>query len=235
MFTLNNFSATEFVLDGDEIFMASYNKRGSLKLDQYPEPFVGNFNKAKVLILGGNPGYDAHDSCLLQNVNIRKTFESIIIQSYYPYRPQSTFYWLNDMIRNSIQQIIQNNLGKNVKNFSGFEWWEKRTRELVQTCGKQNVEEGICYIDFYPYHSVNLSISGAMKNLPSSLQIDTIINNAIKNNKIIVITRAKAAWKKRIPALNTYCNVIDLKNPRCAYITSRNMKECQWKTLIYNL
>ena len=69
---------------------------------------------------------------------------------------------------------------------------------------------------------------GKEKSYPASYDFsDQLIKQAIKDNKMIIIMRARENWFERIEELAAYKNsgnLYFLSSPECGYLTPRNIK-----------
>jgi hypothetical protein len=58
------------------------------------------------------------------------------------------------------------------------------------------------------------------------------VRKAIKDNKLIVIMRSEKQWNEAVAELETYTNKIILKNKRNPTVSSGNMTEKEFNTII---
>ena len=212
-------------------FLQAFNKtlkreNHRLDLSLYPEPYAGN-PKAKVYLLSGNPGFSDLDN-LLMTTN-HPDWDKMMQHSYNPIpglgHPQ-TMYWLDPYWKDLIKPVSGYH--------GGFTWWEKRTKQLSHI---PNLEEKLFNIDYHSYHSKNIKINSIINSLPSKSLVDEIIKDAFKcEDRLFVILRCRKAWEERLMSIlgvsKLPSNVIYLKNPRCAYLTTGNMNPKDWSRFL---
>lgn len=208
----NNFYAN---VDQDAIF--AYIKKNypnlfnDLRLDLYPEPFIGNPD-ANIYLLNGNPGCGQEEIQFVQNSG---KFRAAIEENLK--LKATSFLYLDEEVC-----TYDNN------KHPGYNWWKSHLKQLSKAIGGKSPE--IFNIEYFPYHSKNLDnvkswIKGKKYNpLPSGNFSNELIKKAMDAGKIIVIMRLKNAWYNRLPDLKTYSNLIELRNPQNVSITSDNVK-----------
>lgn len=211
-------------VDKDAIFVdiqKNYpNLFNDLRLDLYPEPFIGDPD-AKIYLLNGNPGYVKGEEQFVQK---SKNFCNAMKQNLD--LKATSFLYLDEEV------CTYDN--------PGYQWWERHLRQLTNAIGRS---PKIFNIEYFPYHSKNLdNVKSWIKkenHLPSENFSDDLIKNAMNDGKIIVIMRLKDAWYNRIKGLNGYSNLIELCNPQSVYITPNNVtypavNQKLWGHLVFN-
>lgn len=175
-------------------FAACKDDRFHLSL--LPLPYAGDLERADFIILLLNPGFSYTDYWGETNVpEFRKQLLSNLNQQFdrqeygFPYLdPQ--FCW-----------------------HSGFVWWEKKLRELVQEIARRKFNGNyrdalkefshrIASLELVPYHSSSFKEHGVIDRLPSVAKIRTFVHDKLvpaarAGKKTLIITRQAKAWKLR--------------------------------------
>ena len=162
-----------------------------------PEPFSGNPN-SKVFCLNKNPGKP--DSCFTGE----PAFEAATIRNLQLLSPNC--FW------------AENYPNKCGKLHDGVRWLTMRTNTLEKMLGRH---PDIFFIEYFPYHSTQGF--PFPEGLPSYGFSNMLIEQAILQNKLIVIMRERGNWLKRIPSLIGYNNLAYLKAAQGGYLTSPNL------------
>ena len=193
-----------------------YKQNNSLHLELFPEPFEGNPN-APIYLLGGNPGYDKHDIYWCKGSDTES-------QSYL------------QLMRNNIEHKTEHFVffERSIQNHKGSKWWNKRICD--------DLKNMIFNIEFFPYHSKKMNglrdflDQPSAKCLPSNKYVDSLIHNAIKERKVIIITRLEKYWIERISQfykdIRRYKNLYILLNHQSAIVGNGNIvKYAKFETL----
>ena len=180
-----------------------------------PEPFIGNPEKAKVLLLALNPGFkggangeykwhknESFGKLIFDNIELKET--------KYPY------YYLNT--------------DKSFDKSPGHEWCKRVFRELIEAVTAEELSKKISCIQFHGYHSKKYKYLG--NRLPSQEQTFGLIRSSIKRKIPIVIMRSKKIWFNAISELEDYSDLIILKNPRNPTLSDGNMMEGDFNKLV---
>jgi len=182
-----------------------------------PEPFWGYLENANVYILSGNPGFGGIEEI----IDRKSKFKEAMMGNLN--RKSSRLIWLDSDLRWDTRikkEEVEEKYVKGKKEeyiyHPGFDYWEKKTKELRKAIQKKYQLEGniekiplnICIIELFPYHSKKISgeMNKCAKELPSRLFVDYYIEKAIKEGKWIVIARCKSEWLDRIKKLKDYKN-----------------------------
>ena len=170
-----------------------------------PEPFIGNPEKAKVLLLALNPGFGGREHFWHSDNKFRKLiFDNIELkETDFPY------YYLNT--------------DKYFEKSPGHEWCIRVFKELINAIGQVELSQKICCIQFHGYHSKRYKYLGGI--LPSQEPTLDLIRSAMGRKIPIVVMRSKKLWFKTINKLENYPNLIVLKNPRNPTLSNGNMNE----------
>jgi hypothetical protein len=135
-----------YVLKIDRERIRTYNdsvrdKAHEVIVGSIPEPFIGNPESAKVVLLSLNPGHSTKDLCWHKKNDFKKAMFLNL-----RHRPQRfPFYPLNP-------DFEGNGAG---------EWWRPRTRELQKETGldDRTFAERLLVIEWFPYHSERSGLS----------------------------------------------------------------------------
>jgi hypothetical protein len=105
--------------------------------------------------------------------------------------------------------------------YSGlFKWSNPKLKDVIALTGREKAANGICLIQFFPYHSTTYSPLNRI--LPSQKYSFHLVQSAIEQGKLIVIMRSRRNWEEQVPELREY-PYIELKAPRSPYLTQNNM------------
>jgi hypothetical protein len=104
----------------------------------------------------------------------------------------------------------------------GGKWWRGRYRRLIKECGKDVVARNVTCVEFHGYHS--WSFAPFPVTLPSQRYGFDVVQAAMATNVVIVAGRARRTWYIAMPGLRDYEHLVELKNPRSASITAKNLR-----------
>lgn len=173
-----------------------------LRLDAFPDPFVGNVETAEVVFLALNPGFESADI----EVNLRN--EYFIKESRLNLTHESTvpFFYLMDELRETF----------------GYQWWTKLLNPFLNETGIpfSVVREKMMIIEYMPYHSRTYKHNKIL--LPSQLYSFDLVRRAIRMNKQIIIMRSKSFWLEAVPELVDY-PYLQLSNVQTPWISRKNL------------
>ena len=198
-------SANSYLLDEDREAIARYNflsrdPKKRVILDSIPEPFIGNPDSAKVVLLGLNPGHSENDRKAHDNPDFRKAmFHNLRREKqdypFYPLNPK--FGWTG--------------AGK---------WWLKRTSELREAVGgdPSTLAERLLVIEWFPYHSERSGLS--TKRVCESQEYSFQLAKKMLEEKLVIGMRSKPNWVK---VDKRFGQVPFLNSPQNTYITKGNM------------
>lgn len=184
-------------------------ERLGFRLEVFPVPYVGDPNKAKVVLLGLNPGFIEHDIEVYETdpeFN-RQSLKTLTFSSNPPF-----FYFNNKFTYTG-----------------GYKWWSKILGECIRKFGLDTVSEKFMCLQYIPYHSV--TFKNSPKYLESQKFTFSLLAKAIDQKKVVVIMRSKKLWLKAVPKLEGY-PYIELKNYRRPFISKNNMAKGDFDRLI---
>ena len=162
-----------------------------------PDPFCGNPD-SKVYCLNKNPGKP--DPCFDGEAEYaKKAIDNLHLKA-------KDCFWAEG---------VTNRCGKE---HDGVRWLRERTRKLEKTIGRR---PNIFFIEYFPYHSSKGFTFP--ENLPSYEFSNKLIEQAIEDEKVIIIMRERANWLKRIKKLVGYQHLYTLKYPQGGYLTFDNI------------
>jgi hypothetical protein len=119
-----------YVLDEDRKEIEQY---AEIDTSLVPEPFIGNPASAKVLLLNLNPGWDQRDA----EAHADAKFKAAMFRNLRHEKQEYPFYPLNPEFEWT----------------PCAKWWLKKTRKLIEECGRSKVADGLLVIEWFPYHS----------------------------------------------------------------------------------
>lgn len=190
------------------------DKNYALKLNVYPQHFVGDIRNSRIIILSLNPGYNnkyldsylkhsKYATTIKDNLKLNKKtkFHAFDLST-----PDDKGYWdkkLNVWFEDKIKEKLNNNEeGKNSKELDDY------------------FTSMISLAEFFPYHSESyneLYDKIADGNfLPTQQYLFNIIKDRIKDendNVIIILSRSFSKWYDAVPELKKYEYCFETSNP----------------------
>jgi len=203
--------AAPYVLKSDATLIAGANQSASRKkivtlqihTDVLPEPYIGAVHSAPIVLLNLNPSFGENDYIYYARPEAYKASRGNLLHEPAEY----PFIFLNPRLADAT-------------NPAGPEWWSRRLRQLVATCGVHDVANGLACIEQFPYHSRNFQ---PLKNtLPSQQYTFQLVRQAMQRSAVIVMMRAKRFWLKAVPELAQY-PFIETKSVRNATLSPNNL------------
>ncbi|GHU87396.1 hypothetical protein FACS189476_02780 [Spirochaetia bacterium] len=180
----------------------------SLQLKCMPGPYMGNPQKAAVFILALNPGHSGIEDIKFTNEN-------------------------EELMLNNLQHKIENYpfflLNQKFKGTGGYEWWYKKSKYFINELGIEWFSKLMCNVEYFPYCSKKYK--NINKILPSQYYTFSLIRDAIKNKKIIIIMRGKTYWYKAIPELENYKDVYFLHSTQNVILSPNNLGINEYNTI----
>ena len=209
--------------DADEKIKKSAKEKYKLRLNVYPQHFVGDIDNAKIIILSLNPGYDTKYYNAYKNSinNNGINYEQIIKENLEMKRP---FFHAFELANESDLGYWGNKMKCWVEGYD-----KKDNEELIESLKK--ITKDIALAEFFPYHSISYNGmydklgKGTSPNsnrkikdyLPTQKFLFEKIKKRIdvKNNEVIIIlTRSFAKWYEAIEGLRDYKLCYEVNNTR---------------------
>jgi hypothetical protein len=181
----------------------------------FPEPFIGNPEKANVYLLSLNPGYGGDEDIWHRN----KKFIKLIFDNIELKETDFPYYYLS----------TNNYFAKS----PGHLWCSRVFKELISAVTAQKLSKAICCIQFHGYHSKKYKSPGDI--LPSQKQSFDLVKSAMNRKVPIILMRSKKLWFKAINDLENYPNLILLNNPRNPTVSIGNMKEGEFNKILNSI
>jgi len=200
-----------YVLKNDLAYLGS-----EIEKDIPPQPYCGNINKSKILLLQLNPGLDVSPGFSVSNAKFSfKVFPNLkkdIIKNLKQEKMHFPFYHLNPEYRLD----------------GGFRYWSRILKDYINNKESyRKLSNRIACLEYFPYHSKNYKRSD--KLLESQKYTFSLLKKSIKKNIPIIVMRK--IWitsrhvKKEMPELMGYKNLITLKNTMNPVITEKNLSK----------
>ena len=218
--------------DASEETKKAAEEKYKLQLSVYPQHFVGNIDKAKIIILSLNPGYsteyyDAYKNSINKNGT---NYEQTIKENLEMEKP---FFHAFELANGSDLGYWGNKMKCWVEGYD-----KKDNEEIIESLKK--ITENIALAEFFPYHSISyngmydklgegtsLNSNRKIKDyLPTQKFLFKKIKKRIddKNDKLIIIlTRSFAKWYEAIPELKNYENCFEVNNPNNPSLKPKNI------------
>lgn len=180
-----------------------------LQLKILPIPFIGNFDKASVVLLCLNPGY-------------HKSWDKKAYEDKYCYKQS-----IKSLSFSSTTPFVY--LDPKLQYTGGNWWWTRLFNPLIKKYGIERLSNKMMCLQYLAYHSETFKRLPFF--LPSQNYTFFLLRKAMNKQKIIVIMRSKKLWLEVVPELKNY-PYIELKNYRMPYLTERNTKNGDFQRLI---
>lgn len=197
-------SESDYVLEVDRESIKRHNesKRRDdrrINLKSVPEPFIGNPESAKVVLLSLNP-CDSEDDL---KAHSNDEFKKALLHNLSGESQNYPFYPLNP-------EFSWTGAGK---------WWLPRTRELREAgLDDATIAERLIVIEWFPYHSRKSEFPN--KRVCESQNYSFhLAKEMLEKKKLVVGMRSKKKW---IEVDQRFGEVPFLKNPRCGHISRNN-------------
>ncbi len=181
-----------------------------LQLEVLPDPYIGNLNQARIVLLALNPGYKNTDL----SVNMNEPGYTRQNKLNLLHKANPPFYMLDKRLNYS----------------GGYKWWSRILKPLISAgIPIDSLSRKVMCIQYFPSHSrtyINIPIV-----LPSQGYSFFLLKEAIRQNKKIVVMRSEKLWLNAVPELIDV-NYIKLKNPRNPVISPNNMEEKEFTSIV---
>lgn len=206
-------SKSPYVLTDDFAAIAHHRNYSNLRLDALPGQVIGGLNNAEVVFLLLNPGFDDKDITI--DLTLPHYVEANRRNHIDPF--SSPFYYFGG----DLEQTV------------GYGWWRRILNPLIKAgVTETKLRNKIMAIEYFPYHSETYK---SLPIVPSQQYAFNLVDEAIRRNKTIVVTRSKDLWYDAVPALKEYANMMQIKNPRQPYVSPNNLGEENFKILLSKL
>lgn len=172
-------SDDSYVLDIDRQDISAYNESrhgaGKVIEGSLPEPFIGNPETAKVVLLNLNPGHSESDKDDYRNDD----FEEAIVHNLRHEPQEYPFYPLNPAFSDT-------GAGK---------WWRTHTRGLQRAADVDDMTlaNSLLVIEWFPYHSKKSALP-AERLCESQKYSFQLAGEMLERGRPIVLMRAKEQW-----------------------------------------
>jgi len=181
-----------------------------LKLDVLPCPFLGNIEKAKVVVLLLNPGFEWQDLAfsMTHEKYYRECLASLKQESERPFF------------------IFDKELG-----FSGgYRWWAKVTKKLIEDgVTLDDLSEKMMAVQYFPYPSV--TYKGNKNILPSQNYSFYLVREAIRRKLPIVMMRSEKLWLDAVPELKE-ASYFKAHSSRATALSPNNLGEEEYQKIL---
>lgn len=205
-----------YVLEIDREGIERYNA-GIAALDRkidtslIPEPFIGNPSSAKLVLLNLNPGIAEVDA----KAHSRPDFRTAMRLNLCHESQEYPFYPLDPRLSET----------------PCAQWWLRKTRRLVEECGREIVAKGLLAIEWFPYHSKK---AGLPKRLLCESQRYSwqLAVEMFEKRKCMVLMRSRDHWAVCDERLHELKLPNSRQNPS---VTARNFGDHLFKRMIHAL
>lgn len=203
-----------------------------LRLNVYPQHFVGDIDNAKIIILSLNPGYSTEYYDAYKNITNKNStnYEQIIKENLEMKQP---FFHAFELANESDLGYWGNKMKCWVEDYD-----EKDNKTIIESLKK--ITENIALAEYFPYHSISYNDmydklgKGTSPNsnrkikdyLPTQKFLFEKIKKRIddKDDRVIIIlTRSFAKWYEAVPELKNYENCFEVNNPNNPSLKPENI------------
>jgi hypothetical protein len=199
-----DFDSDQYLLDMDRDDIGRFNAGAPLACrvipESIPEPFIGNPESAKVVLLLLNPGHGESD----RKSHRETEFKATLFRNLRHEAQEYPFYPLNPRFSHT----------------GSAKWWQPRTRELGFETGldPKTLSRRQLAIEWFPYHS-QYSALGRSRICPSQEYTFQIAKQMLES-KLVIAMRSIKHWAQ---VDTRFLTVPCLKNPRACYVSRNNM------------
>jgi hypothetical protein len=198
-----------YVLPEDFAAIAHHKNYSNLRLDTLPDQAIGGLDKAEVIFLLLNPGFDDKD--ITVNLELPQFTEANRRNLVDPFG--SPFYYF----------------GGGLEQTGGYAWWSRILNPLIKAgVTEAMLRDKIMAIEYFPYHSKEWK---DLPQVPSQQVAFRLVRDAITRGKTIVIMRGKDKWQGAVKELASYENIIVHPNARNVSISPKNIGEENFHTI----
>ena len=209
--------------DANEKTKKAAKEKYKLRLNVYPQHFVGDIDKAKIIILSLNPGYSTEYYDAYKNrINKNGTkYEQIIKENLEMKRP---FFHAFELANESDLGYWGNKMKCWVEDYD-----KKDNKKIIESLKK--ITEDIALAEFFPYHSISYNgmydklgegtSSNSNRKIKDYLPTQKFLFKKIKkriddknDELIIILTRSFAKWYEAIEGLRDYKHCYEVNNTR---------------------
>lgn len=191
-----------YVLDIDRTSIDKYNaihhNDEKVVVESIPEPFIGNPQSAKVVLLSLNPGHSDDDA----KAHSDAAFREAMMHNLRHEAQECPFYALNP-------KFSWTACGA---------WWKAHASKLHKAgLSWEVISNGLLVIEWFPYHSKTSGLP--IKPVCPSQEYSFQLAREMLESKIVIGMRSKNFW---LNAALTVQNVPFLKNPQNPHISPAN-------------
>ena len=167
-------------------------------MESIPEPFIGNPQSARVVLLNLNPGHSDDDA----KAHADPLFGEAMMTNLRHGTQDCPFYALNPKFAWTPCAI----------------WWRAHTRKLNDAgLSWECISKGLLVIEWFPYHSKTSGLP--TKPVCPSQEYSFQLVSEMLSGKLVVGMRSKKHWLNVVPDVE---NVPFLKNPQSPHISPAN-------------
>jgi hypothetical protein len=179
-------------------FNAPANENTQIRLERWPEPFVGD-PEAPVVLLNLNPGFHTSELEAQQDHSYMTAWRKNLRRDV----PSDGFYLIAQALRGQ----------------PGHEWWIRHLRPIIGATSRERVMRAICCIEYFPYHSERWAFSG---RVPSQDYSFALVEAAVRRGAMVVLMRSSRLWDEAVPSLRAYQDRCVLNSPQNPAISPGN-------------
>lgn len=204
----------------DRLYIDKWNLKQNLEykidLDLPPEPFIGNYKKAKIFVFLLNPG-----------ITYIKGFKEPLEIEHYKLYPNLLKDINNSNFMLFNKEYPFHKLNPNYRLYSGFQYFYKIFKQYInKEIDYKILSHKICCFQYHSWHSLKFKKRNL---LPSQKYMFDIIRKIIINNKdcVFIFSRGIKIWSESLNLdFNDYKDrIVYLKNSRVSVISKNNLNQ----------
>ena len=208
--TIKDITKKEYIADCDKEAIGKLppNRVRNLQFNYLPQPYMGDPEQAEIFLLNGNPNApDTNELGELSQKKFNEDYKEYILCSLENRVKDYPLYALNPIF----------------KRYSIHKWWYGHLRLLIELRGVETVSKKLFAAEYFPYFSDNFNDIINIPTLESQKHTFSLIEKAMKAEKMVVIMRAKRRWYSSVHGLEKYKRLIVLNSPTNPCLTPKNM------------
>lgn len=199
------------VLEADAAYIDAFNATAKtadqrLITTAWPQPWAGDLSQARVLVLGGNPGWSPADRTW------DRKLAPLLAENLSAVRP---IFWLDKAAARS----------------PGGTWVRERLlANVLAELPVEVVQAAVAMVEFHGYHSVRWAPLPV--TLPSQWYSFDRVRERLADGAVVVILRAAQQWKVAVPELIGHPNVLTTRSVQNVRLSPKNLSDDGWKQLM---
>ena len=194
----------------------SSSENYKLRRDFEPLPYLGN-PVAPVLVLLANPGAGGSG----REKNVKFTGRKLELHKRNLLHQQERIADYVDRFDSPDENILES------------PYFKRHTKQLAELTSTESVASKIFFVNYHAYQSKSWYPIPFI--FPTQHYTFFLIEQAIKRDALIIMSRNKLGWCTAVPQLFDYRNRIEFLNTRNIYLTKGNFRRGEFKKILERL